>query len=111
MPENRDDWPEQLETGIRQLIEQYGFYEFEEVAGEIIALENKQLEAEKEARRSARAAALEPFSRDIHRVMGSPPGNPGARAGGGWTEGQAWGMRKHRLEEFILEHGHLPSGG
>ncbi len=109
MPENPDDWPEQLQAAVRRLIERYGFYEFEEVAGEIIALESKRREAENEALWAARAAALEPFLQDIGRIMGPAPANPGARTGGGWTEGRAWGLRKHRLEEFIVEHGHLPS--
>ena len=111
MPDKGDDWPEQLQAEVRQLIERYGFYEFEEVAGENIALESERLKAEDEALRAARAAALEPFLQDIDRIMCSPPANPGARTGGGWTEGRAWGMRKHRLEEFILQHGHLPSEG
>ena len=64
MPDTPDDWPEQLEAGIRQLIERYGFYKFEEVASEIIELESKRLEVENEARRGARVAAL---ARLIHR--------------------------------------------
>lgn len=108
MPDNPDDWPERLQAELRQLIERYGFYEFEEVSAEIISVENRRLDAEKEALRAARAEALKPYVHEIDRIIGPSPANPNARSGGGLTVGQGRGIARHRLEEFVLKHGRLP---
>lgn len=63
---------------------------------------------EKEA--TERCAALAPFLDAIDRLLPSPK-SPGERMGGGFTAGHVHGIKKRRLEEYILKHGQLPDVG